>query len=399
MSLVEIAKSIYETALLIEQQAQDDGVAKPLQQTHLLHYMTQGPLSALRTLGWTHLDTIGLELIIRHKIQHKVPSEGSITYQSLAEQCSVPLPLLKRVLRQTMTNFIFAEDSSGNVTHSVFSRFMRDNAYIQCQFQANMDESWRASTRVVDAISDPVTVEETIKSAWGLENNATMPLFQELEANHPERAEKFAHLMTFYAGMAKAEPTVKNYDWKSLPDGAKIVDVGGGKGSLSISLAEEFSKHNFVVQDLPETVAEGEKAVLPESVKGRVTFQAHNFFEPQPQRDADVYFFRAVFHNWTDKDCVRILLGLVPALRKGAKILIQDPYLPEPGTVGAWKNRDLLAASLRMMIFFNSYDRNEDEWKALLKRADTRFRLSLFKRPDEQPVASNMCFVEITWDG
>ncbi|EME86232.1 uncharacterized protein MYCFIDRAFT_82163 [Pseudocercospora fijiensis CIRAD86] len=217
--------------------------------------MTQGPLSALRTLGSANLDTIGLGFIIRHKIQHKVPFEGSISYQALSQQCSVPLPLLKRLLQQVMTTFVFAEDSSGNVTHTVFSRFLRDNAYIQCQFQADMDESWRPSTKVVDAISDPVgVVEDTIKSAWGLENNATVPFFQELEANHPERAEKFAQLMVFYAGMAKAEPAY----------------------------------------DLPETVAEGEKAKLPDTVKDRVTFQAHNFFDSQPQRDADVYFFRVL---------------------------------------------------------------------------------------------------------
>jgi hypothetical protein len=39
------------------------------------------------------------------------------------------------------------------------------------------------------------------------------------------------------------------YDWKSLPDNALVVDVGGGVGIASLSLAKEFPHLKFVIQD------------------------------------------------------------------------------------------------------------------------------------------------------
>lgn len=35
----------------------------------------------------------------------------------------------------------------------------------------------------------------------------------------------------------------------------------------------------------------------------------------QPVRHADVYFFRAIFHNWRHKYAVEILRNLMPALK------------------------------------------------------------------------------------
>ena len=39
---------------------------------------------------------------------------------------------------------------------------------------------------------------------------------------------------------------------------------------------------------------------------------------------ADAFLLRYIFHNWTDKDCVRILKALRPALRQGTKLLVVE---------------------------------------------------------------------------
>lgn len=72
---------------------------------------------------------------------------------------------------------------------------------------------------------------------------------------------------------------------------------------------------------------------LPEEYHGRVQFQLHSFFTPQPIKNADVYFFRLIFHDWADEQCIDILRNLVPALKNGAKILINEIVLPEPNTI------------------------------------------------------------------
>lgn len=48
------------------------------------------------------------------------------------------------------------------------------------------------------------------------------------------------------------------FDWRSLPQGSLVVDVGGGVGNLTMSLAKVYKHLRYVVQDRPGTAKEGE---------------------------------------------------------------------------------------------------------------------------------------------
>jgi hypothetical protein len=62
-----------------------------------------------------------------------------------------------------------------------------------------------------------------------------------------------------------------------------------------------------------------------------ITFQAQSFLEVQPVV-ADVYLFRMVFHNWSDKGARRILQSLRPALRPGARVICIEYVMPPIGS-------------------------------------------------------------------
>ncbi len=47
------------------------------------------------------------------------------------------------------------------------------------------------------------------------------------------------------------------YDWKSLPANALVVDVGGGVGTASLSLAKEFPHLKFIIQDCQAVADDG----------------------------------------------------------------------------------------------------------------------------------------------
>lgn len=111
--------------------------------------------------------------------------------------------------------------------------------------------------------------------------------------------------------------------------------IGGSHGFVCILLATTFPDIRCVVQDLPEVVAAG-ASKLPPALMNRVNFMAHDFLTEQPVKNADVYYFRWIFHNWSDKYCVQILRNLIPALKPGAIILINDNCLPEPNTLSLW---------------------------------------------------------------
>ena len=58
---------------------------------------------------------------------------------------------------------------------------------------------------------------------------------------------------------------------------------------------------------------------------------AHDFFEQQPVKGADVYLLRWILHGWSDKYATNIIRSLIPAMKHEARILVSDLCLPQPG--------------------------------------------------------------------
>lgn len=149
------------------------------------------------------------------------------------------------------------------------------------------------------------------------------------------------------AGGFAASHVVNGYNWSAVGNGT-VVDVGGSRGHIAAAIAVKFPALNLVVQDLDSTV-EGAEKDLPVEAQGRVKFMIHSFFDTQPVV-ADVYFLRAILHNWPDKYCMQILRALIPALRKGARVVINDACLPEPGVIPLWKEKQLRCVSLQISV-------------------------------------------------
>ena len=108
---------------------------------------------------------------------------------------------------------------------------------------------------------------------------------------------------------------------------------------MSIALAEKYPKLNYVVQDLPDIVASGQRA-LPSHLADRVSFQSHDFFTPQPVQ-ADVYLLRFILHDYSDTHATVILKNLLPAFKPTSKLLIMDGVLPEPGSMPRSQERQI----------------------------------------------------------
>jgi hypothetical protein len=136
----------------------------------------------------------------------------------------------------------------------------------------------------------------------------------------------------------EASYVVAGFDWQSLGE-ATVVDIGGSRGHIGVALATQFPLLKVIVQDLESTV-EGAQKDVPEAVAERVNFMAHDFFSEQ-KIAADVYFYRWIFHNWSDKYCVKILQAQIPVLRAGVRIVINDICIPDPGTTAWWKEKEL----------------------------------------------------------
>jgi hypothetical protein len=152
----------------------------------------------------------------------------------------------------------------------------------------------------------------------------------------------FVMLWRTILGRVWAKPPLLMYippPSKSLSSDA--AQLGGSQGHVSIAIAEKNPSLKFIVQELPSmrpphVVGD----LIPPELEGRVTLTTHDFFTPQ-RVTADIYYFRWIFHNWSDVYAIKILQNLVPALKPGAKILINDGILPEPGTVGVMEEKSI----------------------------------------------------------
>ena len=124
------------------------------------------------------------------------------------------------------------------------------------------------------------------------------------------------------------------------------LQVGGSNGFVSIHLATQFPKLHYVVQDLPKVVEDG-LSKMPNQLSTRIKFMALDYLTEQLVRHADVYLFRWIFPNWSDSYCIRIPHRLLPALKKGSLVVLNDNVLPEPGSLGLWQEKRIRYVSFQ----------------------------------------------------
>jgi hypothetical protein len=80
--------------------------------------------------------------------------------------------------------------------------------------------------------------------------------------------------------------------------------------------------------------------------------------------------------------------------RGKGKILIMDTVLPAPGQVPSAVERMVRVRDLTMMQVFNSHERDLEQWRRLLEKADERLRLARVI----EPFGSAMALLEVELD-
>ena len=179
--------------------------------------------------------------------------------------------------------------------------------------------------------------------------------------------------------------------------------MGGNQGYVSFAIANAFPNLNFIVQDTAGMRTPGTIGAVPETLRSRVQLTTHDFFTPQVVVGADVYLLRMILHGFSDKYCVEILRALVPALKRGARIVVNDGGLPEPSGSPAAEGgyycnieeKTMRTMDLLMQVTVNAREKEAGDWEGLFRRADERYRVNRVWRPDK----ARMYFIEAEWLG
>ncbi|KAK3994347.1 O-methyltransferase-domain-containing protein [Cladorrhinum sp. PSN332] len=370
--------------------------------TKELHDLTVGPKQSLHDLVWD-LSTLSTRFIWEFNVAACVSLDSPISFSDLTAKISAAngnLPLgvmnVRRLLRHAMTNRIFCEPTKGYVAHTRASRLLLEDEPMRNWTGLVTGDLWLPTAHTVDAMKKWPCSEEPTETGVNLAYGHDMAFFDFLPAD-PARAKRYNLAMKAHGNSAgyDGKDVVDGYPWGELPENAKVVDVGGNQGYISFAIAEKFPKLRFVVQDqasmrTPETIAK-----VPDALRERVQLTTHDFFKEQTEVGAAVYFFRMIFHGFSDKYCVKILQALAPALRKGGKVVINDGALPEPGTATYLEERACRTMDLLMQVVVNAREREADDWTDIFSEADRRYRVNRVWTPE----GSTMSFIEAEWTG
>lgn len=181
------------------------------------------------------------------------------------------------------------------------------------------------------------------------------PIFEYL-SEHPEAAANFDAAMTSVHGRESA-PMARAYDFGRFKT---LADVGGGNGSLLITILQHYPNLKGVLYDLPGVVERTRGNIADAGLSDRCEVVAGSFFESIPT-GADAYLMRHIIHDWNDERCGAILKNFREAMTPEATLLIAESVIPTDGEPFFGKMLDLT-----MLLLPGGQERTEQEYRELL---------------------------------
>ncbi|KAL4864601.1 hypothetical protein BDV12DRAFT_188772 [Aspergillus spectabilis] len=313
------------------------------------------------TLLVTHdmkLPTLSVYPLIRLGIASDVSDTGS-SVPDLAKNLGLDESLVRRLLAHSATYHVYYEAEPDFFIHTAASRLLAMDGSLREWIAMGMEETLLGALKIADAL-----IQYPRSPGWSVAYSTDKSIFQ-ARGDMPQQEKRFARAMQWRA----QQP---GFALHYLAD-FTVVGVGGGLGHVSRALAEHAPNARFIVQDTESVIGQGGAALsVSDRLHGRVQFQVHDFFEEQPAHGADVYLLRFILHDWSDKYVMMILRALVPALRPGKKVVINDRVLPG---------------------YHEVHYLEERRKRALLSKVDERFELMKV----HQPAGSVLAVVEVTW--
>ncbi|KAK7453966.1 hypothetical protein VKT23_011478 [Stygiomarasmius scandens] len=198
----------------------------------------------------------------------------------------------------------------------------------------HLDETFKAAAYAWETFSDPEmgNSSETTAAPFNKVYDTKETFFSFYE--RPDQAYRRRRFGIAMQGVEKMQPPtviLNAFDWAKLPTGSVVVDVGGGVGTACLSLAERYPDLKLVVQDLSGIIDNAHEVWAkrnPEAISsGQVELQVHDFFEPQPQKKAAIYFLKHVLHNWSDENCVKILTRLRESADESTRLVLMESLI------------------------------------------------------------------------
>ncbi|KAK4914864.1 hypothetical protein LTR49_016976 [Elasticomyces elasticus] len=312
--------------------------------------------------------------IYEFDVARKVPLIGDVSYFDLSTSIGVPEHAVKRMIKLAIANRIFCEARRGFVSHSAGSKVIAEHQCMRDYEGAYVEEIIPTSLYAINAMKKWPRADSVEQTGYVLsrQGDTAGDYWKDL-GREPDRARRFAGMMQAFAQSdeLKLAHVVDGFDW-GVQGKAKVVDLGGSTGDTAFVLTERYPELSIVVQDSKSTLA-GAK----EQAGMDVTFMEHDFFDTQPVKNADIYFFRWIFHDWADVGGESSHYGC--------------------GVAAGWRptkwDGNVRVFDVMMHALFAARERELDDWISIFAEADDRFVLEAVRQPE----GSRLSLMEWKW--
>jgi hypothetical protein len=278
-----------------------------------------------------------------------VLAAGPRTGPQLAGAVGADPDLLTRVLRGLVLEDVLAEVDGGRLVLTELGERLRGDVpgSLKGPVLVRGELYYQAAAGLLAAVRYGGTAFEQV---YG-------DRFFEYLGRHPDRETVFQGSMTGRSEQ-EAGDVVAAYDFGGF---GRLVDVGGGHGSLLGTILRAAPDLRAVLVDQPAVVEQARRRLEAEGVADRCQLVAGDFFTSVPA-GADAYLLSRVLHDWTDDDARRLLAACRSAMPSGSRLLVVEALLPER----AQDQPAVIRMDLHMLVLLGARERTEAQYRTLL---------------------------------
>ena len=289
-----------------------------------------------------------------------VLADGELSAEELAARVQAQPDGIYRLLRMLAAIGVFEEAAPHRFRNNKLSHCLREGHPQSVRAMILMHNSPEISRPWYE------TLEQGVRSGdvpFSLTHG--QELYAYMDGN-PEFDSLFARAMDSVEALT-GDSFATDFDWSRFE---RIIDVGGSKGSKSLTILKRHPHLKALVADR-EQVIRGAVQFWKEKGEGevvqRMSYESCDLLQsaPKAQSDKDIYFLSAVLHGFDNDTCITALRNVASAAAgTGASIAVMEMVMPD-------SHADTGTASFDMQMFVNTRGRERAlrEWQRVFERS------------------------------
>jgi hypothetical protein len=240
--------------------------------------------------------------------------EQPLTAENLAARIGTHPDATARLLRMLASVGYFCEQDDGRYANTESSSLLRDDieGSQRPTVISMLEFGWKPWGELLDCVK---TGQPAFPKVYGKSR-------YEVLDEHPDVSALFDRAMSKGAE-ASAAAIANAYDFSLF---RRIVDVGGGDGTLLAAVLRTARDATGVLFDRPSVLGEARKRLASAGVANRCELVGGDFFiDPIPAGDA--LLLKSVLHNWNDESATKIVARCGAAMAPGARLFLIEPLI------------------------------------------------------------------------